>query len=259
MNNNINLFSLENQVIIITGGYGYLGSTITQFLAQQGATVYVLGKSIEKFNASICAENSQFVPCDISSTSQIQEAFKTIFEKEGQINGLINNAFYLKGQHPENITDEEWSYTMEGSLNSVYTCIREIIPFFKQQNSGNIINVSSMYGIVSPHFEAYDDYPESFNPPHYGVAKAGIIQITKYYANYLSKYNVRVNTVSPGAFPNKTVQQKEGFIQELEKNIPLSRVGQPDELAGIFVYLSSKAASYTTGQNFVIDGGWTIK
>ena len=96
------------------------------------------------------------------------------------------------------------------------------------------------------------------NPVNYGASKAAIIQLTKYFAVYFAKYNIRVNCVSPGAFSSLKAHENKEFISELCNKIPLNRVGSPEELKGIFVFLASQASSYITGQNILVDGGWTI-
>jgi gluconate 5-dehydrogenase len=255
------LFSLKNKVILITGGYGYLGKSITEGLAEHGAEVVVLARNEEKFRAvfdNSPLKNIHFQAFDIASTESIKNGFQAIFNKFGQLDVLINNALYLRSNTPEIISDEDWSYSIDGSLNSVYRCIREVLPYLKQRESSRIINVGSMYGMVAPDFNVYEDFPNFLNPPHYGAAKAGVIQITKYFASYLAKYGVLVNAVSPGAFPSKGVQEQAGFIAALDKKNPLKRIGQPNELKGIFVFLASNASTYVTGQNIAVDGGWTM-
>lgn len=252
------IFSLQHKIIAITGGYGYLGKAISEGLAAAGATVHVLGRSPEKFSEAFPdPANIFFQPCDVASTESIQEAFNTIIMQAGKIDCLINNAFYSKGSNPEKLTDEEWSYGIDGSLNSVYRCIREIIPHFKEKQAGKIINVSSMYGVVSPDFSIYESAPNSLNPPHYGAAKAGVVQLTKYFACYLGPYNVQVNAVTPGPFPGETTQQNEAFIQNLKAKNPLGKIGKPEDLQGAFILLSSQASDFITGHNLIVDGGWT--
>ncbi|WP_242918153.1 SDR family NAD(P)-dependent oxidoreductase [Pontibacter liquoris] len=253
------LFSLQNKVTLVTGGYGYLGTAITLGLAEAGARVYVLGRSEEKYTAAFeeaKLPNIHFEQCDIASMESVQQAFRTVAAKEGSLDVLVNNAFYSKGQNPEQLTDEEWAYGIDGNLNSVYRCIREVIPYLKERG-GRIINVSSMYGLVSPDFSIYEESLASLNPPHYGAAKAGVLQLTRYFACYLGKYGVTVNAVTPGPFPSPNVQQDEGFVDRLKKKNPLGRIGTPDDLRGAFVYLASDASAYMTGQNLVLDGGWT--
>ncbi|MEK6780165.1 MAG: SDR family oxidoreductase [Bacteroidota bacterium] len=253
------MFSLKNKVVLITGGYGYLGRGISEALSDNGAKVYVLGKDEGKFNEAFESSNSiYFRRIDVSTTSSIKSCFKEISDETGRVDVLINNAFYISGQDPENMTDEEWFMGIDGTLSSTFRCIREIIPYFKKQSSGKIINVSSIYGIASPDFTIYEQFPQFLNPPHYGAAKAGIIQLTKYYAAYLSRYKINVNCVSPGPFPSEKVSEYKSFVKQLSKSVPLQRVGQPDDLKGIFVLLSSDSSDFITGQNVVVDGGWTI-
>jgi gluconate 5-dehydrogenase len=253
------LFSLDGKTVAITGGYGHLGSSISEGIASAGAQVFVLGRSTEKHeNCFKRKSNIHFVKCDISSTESIQSAFNTIVEDYNKIDVLINNAFYGKGGEVDNMSDEAWSFTIDGSLNSVHRCIREVLPHFRKNKGGRIINVSSMYGMVAPDFDVYQEYPQFTNPPHYGAGKAGVIQLTKYFASLLGKENILVNAVSPGPFPSKLVQEEKGFVERLSKKNPLGRIGQPEELQGVFIFLSSNASSYVTGQNIAVDGGWTI-
>lgn len=253
---------VDGKVVLITGGYGYLGKAIVKSLSGHGARVYVLGRDEQKFQNTFSEGRSKeiyFQQCDVSETSSIRQAFKIVSTSEGAIDVIINNAFYSVGQSPEDMTDEDWATGIDGTLSSVFRSIREIIPYFKKQEYGNIINVSSMYGMVAPDFDVYEQTPQFLNPPHYGAGKAGILQLSRYYASYLGEYDITVNSVTPGAFPSDEVQKNDEFIKKLSKQTLLGRIGQPEDLAGLFTFLSSDAASYITGQNFVVDGGWTAK
>lgn len=251
------MLSLKNKVILITGGYGYLGTSICQGLVLMGAKVWVLGKSAEKFSHKFGqTSNMFFQEVDISDTKSIENGIEKIYQIEQKIDVFINNAMFLKGQHPETMSDEDWNYGIDGCLNSVYRCIRAVIPYLKKNSVGKIINVSSMYGLVSPDFKVYENNT-FLNPPHYGASKAGILQMTRYYACYLGKHNIQVNAVTPGAFPNTEVQQNQEFIQNLKEKSPLGKIGKPEDLQGVFILLSSEASNFITGQNFIIDGGWT--
>lgn len=256
-------FDLSGRVALVTGGYGYLGRAIVESLAHHGAVVYVLGRSSDKFvdafqTHGLYGERVLFRHCDVSDSTSIAAAFKQVFEEAGAVDILINNAFYLTGQDPLAMTDEEWSEGVDGTLGSVFRCIREAIPYLEKSVAPRIINVSSMYGMAAPDFSVYDDFPESLNPPHYGAAKAGVIQLSKYYASYLGEKKITVNTVTPGPYPSDEVQKKERFVELLSRKTALKRIGKPEDLAGAFVYLASDAAAYVTGQNIVVDGGWTI-
>ena len=125
-NENRDLFSLKNKVVLITGGYGHLGKSITEGLAEHGAKVIVLARSEAKFNVAFqdsTLDNIHFQKFDIASSESIKNGFKAIFDKFGQIDVLINNAFYVRSNTPETLTDEDWNYSIDGSLNSVYRLI----------------------------------------------------------------------------------------------------------------------------------------
>lgn len=257
------LFDLNKKVVLVTGGYGHLGKAITESLASNGATVYVLGRDESKFKTAFkkksLLKKINFELCDIENTTSIQNAFKNVFKKTKNIDCIINNAYSSIGNSPEHLTDEELNAGIDGTFNSVFKCIREIIPYFKKNKSGKIINVSSMYGVIAPDFDVYEGFPEFINPPHYGAAKAAVLQLTRYYASYLGKYSITVNSVTPGPFPSELVQRNKKFIANLSAKTCLKRVGKPEELSGAFVFLASDAANYITGQNIVVDGGWMIK
>jgi NAD(P)-dependent dehydrogenase (short-subunit alcohol dehydrogenase family) len=261
----MNLFDLTGKNIAITAGHSYLGQAITKALRDFGATVFVLSRYEEKFN-NVFSESYKkeqggsilFQQCDISSTKSIQTAMQQIYIKGGSFDGLINNANYTKiDAHPLGLSDESWTYTVDGVLNSVYRCIREVTPYMKKSGGGSIVNISSMYGFISPDFSIYSGNPEMTNPPHYGAAKAGVIQMGRYFSQFLGGERIRVNTISPGAFPTKEIQQKKIFIQNLDKKTALGRIGSPQDIKGAAVYLISDASSYVTGHNLVVDGGWT--
>jgi len=252
------MFELDGKVALVTGGYSHLGRSLARGLAEAGATVIVGGRNERKFREVFETDEIMFEKLDIASTESIRKAFGRVSKKHGRIDILVNNAVYFDGNSPEKMNDQEWSAGVDGTLGSVFRCLREVIPYMKKTGSGSIINISSMYGMVSPDFRIYDDCPQFLNPPHYGAAKAGVIQLTKYYAVFLAKYSIRVNCLTPGPFPSKNVQKNKTFIKELAGKNPLGRIGRPDELKGPVVFLASNASSYVTGQNIVVDGGWTI-
>lgn len=255
-------FDLSGKVILLTGGYGYLGKAATESLVYHGGNVYVLGRTKEKFDKAFegheeLGRRLHFQQCDVAETSSIKQAYEAILSEEEKIDVLINNAFYLDGQDPLSMTDEQWNSGIDGTLSSVFRCIREVIPHLEKSDAPRIINVSSMYGVVAPDFNVYDDFQEMLNPPHYGAAKAGVVQLSKYYASYLGKKGITVNTVTPGPYPPESVQEKKKFIELLEEKTLLKRIGKPEDLSGAFVFLASDASGFITGQNIIVDGGWT--
>lgn len=258
--NVIESFSLKNKVAIVTGGYGHLGTAMTESLAEAGATVVVAGKREEKFNHLFATlPDVHFCKVDLSEMESVKNCFLSTYQKFGSIDILINNAVYLSGggKRPENVTDEDWQISMEGIMNCVFKSIREVVQFMK--NGGSIINIASMYGVVAPNLSMYDDVCAPYlNPIQYGVAKAGVVQMTKYFGMNLIEKGIRVNSVSPGTFPSPKVQENKEFVKRLKEKNPAHRIGVPDDLKGVIVFLASDASSYIVGQNIIVDGGWTI-
>ena len=257
---NLNPFSdLKSKIVVITGGYGYLGSAMANILLEYGAIVYILARNKSKFDLEFSNQLSAFfVKTDVQSIKSIDNSIQEIGNKEGRIDVLINNAYYGVSNHPEKMTSEEFRRGVDGGLNQFYDFIRASIEYLKFSKNGKIINIASMYGMVVPDLDIYDGREEFLNPPNYGTAKAGVIHLSKYYAMYLGKYNINVNSISPGPFPSEDVQKDREFIKRLENKTKLKRIGNQEDLQGLVLLLSSSRSSYITGQNIAIDGGWTI-
>lgn len=253
-----NIFNLTGKVAIVTGGYGHLGYEMAMALAESGAKVYVAGKDKAKFEKRFDNKiDVNFVELDISSIDSIKRAYEEIVKKEEQIDILVNNAAYSATNNPEIMSSSEWETGIDGSLNSVFRCIIEVIPFMKE-NGGKIVNISSMYGVVVPDLSIYEGREQYLNPPNYGTAKAGVIHLTKYYASFLAKYKINVNAISPGPFPSSEIEKDLVFKERLISKVPLKRIGVPADLRGILLLLVSSASDYITGQNICVDGGWTL-
>jgi len=256
------LLNIEGRVIILTGGYGHLGTGMAKGLLAHGANVIVAGRNITKFEEKFSSFEKKvtFEYCDISSSQSLKELFAKVYSRFSRIDVVVNNAHFIKGRVIEEITDDDWATTMEGVLGSVYKSIREVTPYLKAQKAGKIINISSMYGVVSPNFSLYEgeNCQKYTNPPHYGAAKAALIQLTKYYAVLLGSYNIQVNCISPGPFPKPEIQQNQEFIKRLQQFNPLGKIGKPEDLVGPLILLASQGSDFITGQNIIVDGGWTI-
>jgi gluconate 5-dehydrogenase len=257
-------FSLKNKVVVVTGGYGHLGTALVKGYLAMDAQVIVAGRSKDKFEISFPdsnGKNIEFIKIDVLNSSDIRKAVEEIVKKHKRIDVWVNNAHTARGKGQDTMEDEDWAYTMEGVLGSVHKCLKAVAPIMKKQQNGKIINISSMYGVVSPDFRLYegDECEKYMNPPHYGAAKAGIIQLTKYFAVLLGKYNINVNTITPGPFPKNFIQsENQEFVNRLKSRNPLFKIGKPEDLQGVAILLASDASDFITGQNFIIDGGWTI-
>ena len=219
------LFSLRGKVAVVTGGYGHLGRGFCEGLADAGASVVAAGPNCDKFKRAFGRDNSRritFEQIDVSSEESIKTAFKNIYKKTGRIDILVNGAFYSQGfGEPAEMNSSDWNRGIDGTLSSIFRCIKLVVPYMKKAKKGSIINISSMYGVISPDFSIYKGYEKQFSQPNYGAAKAGVIQLTRYYAVYLAGYGIRVNCISPGAFPNPNVAKHKRFLQKLLAKIPL--------------------------------------
>ena len=142
------------------------------------------------------------------------------------------------------------------AVENFVAAYREVVPYMKEKG-GSIINYCSMYGLVSPDFRIYGPKNPQKNPPNYGAAKAGVDQLTRYAASALAQYGIRVNAVTPGPFPAPNNAQDPEFNAALAGKTMLGRFGKNYEMAGAVLLLASDASSFTTGANYVVDGGWT--
>lgn len=258
------LFSLDGKVIVLTGGAGYLGTAITVGLLEFGATVMVADIAAPKLEE--ISESGRKYPnlfstiCDVSSTDSIKEMFKTTYEKCGKIDVLINCATFGAGYGSsgkiESTSDEDWFKGVDGALGVTFRCTREVIQYFDKIGGGNIINFGSMYGVVSPDPKIYGTSGQN-NPANYGAGKAGVLQFTRYCAAHLVGKKIRVNSITPGPFPNTNRPIPPEFLDNLSAKTMLGRVGKPKEIVGAVVFLSSDASSFMTGSNITVDGGWT--
>lgn len=255
------LFDLSGKVAIVTGGSGYLGEAMCEGLAEYGASLAIVSTNVDKnrilmnrlvkkFGVDACVGQ-----IDIANPKSIEKCFSAIDKKFSHIDILINNAFFGAAGRLNEISEESWKTGMEGTINSVFRCTQAILPYFN--SGGVIINIASIYGLISPDLRIYGGDRSLENPPNYGAGKAAIIQFSRYSACNLAPLGIRVNSICPGAFPNPKVQKKQSFIKRLEKKIPMSRIGIPHELKGAIVFLASDASSYVTGSNIVVDGGMT--
>lgn len=257
------IFSLTGKVVLITGGSGYLGTAMSEILSELGATL-VIGSRNQQKNMELknrledeYSNKVEAINFDISNLDKVSQVIENILKKFGKIDVLINNSYYGAGAELLNMSEEDWLIGIDGSINGVFRLTKAVLNSMIENKYGKIINIASMYGIVAPDVSVYDGN-SFYNPANYGVGKAGIIQFTKYIAAVYGKHGITCNAISPGPFPNPKVQKDKKFIIQLEKRVPLGRIGKPENLKGVIALLSSDASAYINGVNISVDGGWTI-
>lgn len=258
------MFSLKGKVAIVTGGAGYLGTAISESLAQYGANLVIASRDLNKCKKLALILSKKYgiaakgMELDISSYDSVAHCMEVAQREMGSIDILINNAASGKTSISiETVSESDWMEGIDGTINGVFRCTKAVIPYMRKNKHGVVINISSMYGIVSPDHRIYGDSGYN-NPPDYGAGKAAILQFTRYSASHLAADGIRVNAISPGPFPSSEVQENKAFISNLENRVPLGRIGKPGDLKGAIVFLASDSSSYITGQNIIVDGGWTV-
>ena len=240
---------LKNKIIIVTGGSGLLGKEIIKDLESKEAI------AINADITVITDFKKSTLNVDITSEGSVEKAIKNVIDFYGKIDGLVNNAYPRTkdwGAKFEEITYKSWQKNVDMQLNSTFLFIQKIIPeLLKTQ--GSIVNMTSIYGVVGNDLTIYKNTNINSAAP-YSAIKGGIINFTRYLASYYGRQGIRVNCVSPGGIFD---YQDENFVVNYEKKVPMGRMGKPDDIAPSVSFLLSDEAKYITGQNLIIDGGWT--
>ena len=260
------LFSLAGKTAIVTGAAGQLGGEYVRALLGAGASVAALDIRLDNPKGNlkeIDSDRLNLIAVDITSRASIESGLKTVIARFGHPDILINNAAI---DAPSNASEQEtgpfetypessWELMMDVNLKGLFLCCQVIGGHMAATGGGSIINISSIYGMVSPDQRIYEykDKP-FFKPVTYSVTKSGILNLSRYLATYWAKSGVRVNTLTLGGVFNN---QDNVFLKNYTDKVPLGRMAQQNEYNGAILYLASCASSYMTGANLVIDGGYS--
>jgi NAD(P)-dependent dehydrogenase (short-subunit alcohol dehydrogenase family) len=263
------LFDVRQDIVLITGVSGQLGAEYARGFLTRGSKVVGLDVSPSARSESLAAAHSvnfQYLSADVTNKASLQSALVLVETKFGTPTVLINNAAI---DSPPSAPQEEngpfedypeasWDKVVDVNLKGVYLCCQVFGAAMAKTNKGSIINVASIYGLVSPDQNLYEYRRKRgeifYKPVAYSASKSGILNLTRYLAVYWAKQNVRVNSLTiAGVFNN----QEQAFLDSYCGRIPAGRMANADEYNGSVLFLASEASRYMTGHNLVVDGGWT--
>jgi len=259
-------FRLDGRVCFLSGATGHLGRFMAEALTSVGAHVIVNARradAVDALVADLRAEGAKTsAACfDVTDNQAIQRAMEEIGRQYGRLDVVVNNASSGRTGTLESITADDFEQVYRVNVVAAFQLIKAARPLLtesaKRTAGSSVINISSMYGSVSPDASIYGTSGAN-NPPSYGAAKAGLIQLTRYAACHLASEKIRVNCISPGPFPARQYLDRDPeFHGRLKAKVPMRRTGDPRELQGPLLFLASDASSFVTGINLPVDGGWT--
>lgn len=255
---------LKDKVIITTGGAGLIGKEFVKRVANEGGVSIIADissakshKVKEELEGQVERGTIDYINLDITSKESVSEMIETTSKKYGRIDGLINNAYPRNSNYGRKFEDVEFSDFCENinmNLGGIFLISQQIVDYFKQQGSGNIVNIASVYGVIAPRFGVYDNTKMTM-PVEYSVIKSGLIHLTKYMAKYLKGSNIRINCISPGGIFDF---QPDEFVKKYNSYCLSKGMLDKGDLAGTLVYLLSDMSKFVNGQNIIVDDGFSL-
>ncbi len=255
-------FRLDGRVALVTAGSGPLfGSSISVALAEAGATLITASRSMDR-NEAFAAElrerglDAHAMQFDLEDLDSIEQLHQQVIGRFGRLDVLVNSALARDG-HVGGLPDQTpqvWQHCGAGDLAGLLRICQLFVADMARAGQGSIINISSIYGVLANDPTLYEG-TDMVQPPTYNFVKAGMINYTRYLASYYGRQGVRANCISPGGYFN---HQPNSFVQRYSDRVPLGRMMDNEDIQGAVVFLASDASRYVTGENLMVDGGWTI-
>lgn len=256
--------NLSGQVIVVTGGAGRLGRTFCRGIAEHGGTAVVADTATdaaEKLAAELREEHGHESAVaqsfDIGRADEIDRAIDELHQRFGRVDAVVNNAYPRNsryGAKVEDVTYTDFCENLSLHAGGYFITAQRFAAYFGPQGRGNIIFLASIYGIVAPRFEIYAGTPMTM-PVEYAVIKAGLLHLTRYLAQYYKPHGIRVNALSPGGvFADQSVE----FVRKYSEHSAGGKMLAAADLTGALLYLLSPASARVTGQNLIVDDGWTL-
>jgi NAD(P)-dependent dehydrogenase (short-subunit alcohol dehydrogenase family) len=261
------LTNLRGQTAVVTGGVGGLASCFCETLCELGAGLMLLDRNEDAVKAAAASLHEKFgtevtaVAVDLENEESLREAMTFVLQHHPKLEILINCAAFVGSSNLEGwVAPFEqqsvatWRRAIEVNLTAAFTLSQGLAPALRASGHGRIINFSSIYGVSAPDFSIYEGLPAMGNPAAYAASKAGLVQLTKWLSTALAP-DIRVNCLSPGGVYSG---QAEEFVRRYSAKTPLGRMANPTDIAGVVAFLATDLSRYMTGQNLMVDGGWTV-
>ncbi|MCG3683488.1 oxidoreductase [Aliarcobacter butzleri] len=255
---------LKKKVVVVTGGAGLIGKEFVKAVIENGGIAIIadineeLGKKVkESLSKELDTSNIDFFKLDITSKNSLTECIEYLDNKYKKIDALVNNAYPRNknyGRHFFDVEYEDFIQNLGLNLGGYFTASQQFSKYFRRQGHGNIVNISSIYGVVAPKFEVYDNTSMTM-PVEYAAIKSGLIHLTKYMAKYFKGMNIKVNALSPGGIFD---HQPEAFLEKYKEKCLNKGMLDNSDLKGTLVYLLSDMSKYVNGQNIIVDDGFSL-
>lgn len=255
---------LNDKVVVITGGAGLIGKEFVKAVVENNGKAIIADinkdfgiKVQEDLSKELNTSNIDFIKLDITSKESLNSCLEYLDRKYARIDALVNNAYPRNKNYGKHFFDVEYSDFVENlglNLGGYFTASQQFAQYFQKQGYGNIINISSIYGVVAPRFEIYEGTKMTV-PVEYAAIKSGLIHLTKYMAKYFKGMNIKVNTLTPGGIFDS---QPEPFLENYKDKCLTKGMLDKSDLKGTLVYLLSDMSKYVNGQNIIVDDGFTL-
>jgi NAD(P)-dependent dehydrogenase (short-subunit alcohol dehydrogenase family) len=254
---------LNGAVVVVTGGAGLLARTFVRAIAEQGGIAVVA--DIDAVVATRLSEEIalthpgcvEAATLDITDKASVCALIEMIRERHGRIDGLVNSAYPRNrnyGRKLEDVSYEDFCENVNLHLGGYFLVAQQFALFFRRQGGGSIVNMASIYGTMVPRFEVYSGTPMTM-PVEYAAIKSAVIQLTRYFAKYFKGDGIRVNCISPGGIMDN---QPEAFLRQYNVHCGVKGMLDPANITGTLLFLLSDASKYVTGQNIIVDDGFSL-
>ena len=255
---------LKDKVVIVTGGAGLIGQEFVKTITEQQGIAVVADineengiRVKEKLSQELGSNRIDSIHLDITSKPSITAMIDVLHVRHGRIDAVVNNAYPRNKNYGRRFFEVDYSDFCENlslNLGGYFLMSQQLAVYFQKQGHGNIVNIASIYGVVAPKFEIYDNTKMTM-PVEYAAIKSALIHLTKYMARYFKGMNIRVNTLSPGGIFD---HQPEPFLEAYRKQCINKGMLDKADLCGTLVYLLSDMSAYVNGQNLIVDDGFSL-